>query len=113
VGGVKEEYIGRGSIKDCNHDVCSWVLDFGQATEGSDLWVWRQVVDFRPETIDVLMTAYGRPASLSYEIGDNQIIFYADRPTQFSYRLIGSRFDWRQWPTLAADQSEPTSLVVP
>ena len=113
VGGVKEEYIGRGSIKDCNHDVCSWVLDFGQVTEGSDLWVWRQVVDFRPETIDVFMTAYGRPALLSYEIGDNQIIFYADRPTQFSYRLVGSRFDWRQWPTLAADQSEPTSLVVP
>jgi len=113
VGGVKEEHIGKGTIKDCNHNVCSWVLDFSKVAKGSDLWVWRQIVDFRPETIDVLMTAYGRPASLSYEIGDNQIIFYADHPTQFSYRLVGSRFDWRQWPTLALDQSEPTSLIVP
>ncbi|NCU44635.1 hypothetical protein EOM71_03085 [Candidatus Falkowbacteria bacterium] len=58
------------------------------------------------------MTAYGRPASLSYEIEDNQIIFYADRPTRFSYRLVGSRFDWRKWPTLAVDQSEEAGLII-
>jgi len=112
VGGVKEEYVGRGNIKDCGSEFCSWVLDFSQVSEGSDLWVWRQIIDFRPETIEVLMTAYGQPALLSYEIGDNQIKFYSDRPTQFSYRLVGSRFDWRRWPTLAPDQSESTSLII-
>jgi len=112
VGGIKEEYVGRGNIKDCGSEFCSWVLDFSQVSKGSDLWVWRQIIDFRPETIEVLMTAYGQPALLSYEIGDNQIKFYSDRPTQFSYRLVGSRFDWRRWPTLAPDQSESTSLII-
>ncbi|HPW44502.1 MAG TPA: hypothetical protein PLX67_02200 [bacterium] len=58
------------------------------------------------------MTAYGQPASLSYEIDGNQIIFYADRPTKFSYRLVGARFDWRKWPTLANDQSEKAGLII-
>ena len=112
VGGVKEEYVGRGNIKDCSSEFCSWILDFSQVSKGSDLWVWRQIIDFHPETIEVIMTAYGKPALLSYEIGDNQIKFYSDRPTQFSYRLVGSRFDWRRWPTLAPDQSESTSLII-
>jgi len=112
VGGIKEEYVGRGNIKNCGSEFCSWILDFSQVSKGSDLWVWRQIIDFRPETIEVIMTAYGQPALLSYEIGDNQIKFHSDRPTQFSYRLVGSRFDWRRWPTLAPDQSESTSLII-
>ncbi len=112
VGGVKEEYVGRGEIRQCGMDYCSWRLDFSNQEKGSDLWVWRRIVDFQPDKIDVLMTAYGQPASLSYEIEDNQIIFYADRPTKFSYRLVGARFDWRQWPTLASDQSETTTLII-
>jgi len=112
VGGIKEEYVGRGNIKNCGSEFCSWILDFSQVSKGSDLWVWRQIIDFHPETIEVIMTAYGKPALLSYEIGDNQIKFYSDRPTQFSYRLVGSRFDWRRWPTLAPDQSESTSLII-
>jgi hypothetical protein len=112
VGGVKEEYIGRGQISRCGVDVCSWRLDFSKVAIGSDLWVWRKIVEFNSKTIDVVMTAYGRPALLSYEIKDNQLIFYADRPTEFSYRLIGPRFDWRKWPTLAEDQSEKASLTI-
>ena len=33
----------------------------------------------------------------------------------FSYRLVGKRFDWRDWPTLAEDQNEltnPANLVI-
>ena len=112
VGGVKEEYIGRGQISNCGVDDCSWRLDFSKVAIGSDLWVWRKIVEFNSKTIDVVMTAYGRPALLSYEIEGNQLIFYADRPTEFSYRLIGPRFDWRKWPTLAEDQSEKASLTI-
>jgi hypothetical protein len=112
VGPVKEEYVGRGEISQCDDQYCSWRLDFAKQKSGSDLWVWRQIIDFQPENVDVLMTAYGRPASLSYEIEDNQIVFYADRPTKFSYRLVGSRFDWRKWPTLAVDQSEEAGLII-
>jgi len=112
VGPVKEEYVGKGEIGQCAKDYCSWRLNFTKQKTGSDLWVWWKIIDFQPETVDVFMTAYGRPANLSYEIGDNQIIFYSDRPTKFSYRLVGARFDWRKWPTLAADQSEKASLII-
>lgn len=112
VGGVKEEYVGKGEISQCDDQVCSWRLNFAQENKGSDLWVWRQIVDFQPDKVDVLMTAYGRPTTLSYEIDDNQLIFYANRPTRFSYRLIGARYDWRQWPTLAIDQTEKASLII-
>jgi hypothetical protein len=112
VGGVKEEYIGKGNITNCNSQNCSWRLDFQETIEGSDLWVWRQIVDFQPDNVDILMTAYGQPVPLSYEIEDNQIIFYASEPTKFSYRLIGARHDWRQWPTLAIDQSETASMII-
>lgn len=112
VGPVKEEYVGKGEISQCDDQVCSWRLNFAQENKGSDLWVWRQIVDFQPDKVDVLMTAYGRPTILSYEIEDNQLIFYANRPTRFSYRLIGARYDWRQWPTLAIDQTEKASLII-
>ena len=112
VGSVKEEYVGKGEINHCVDNYCFWRLNFAQQQPGSDLWVWRQIVDFQPDKIDVLMTAYGQPASLSYEIDGNQIIFYADRPTKFSYRLVGARFDWRKWPTLANDQSEKAGLII-
>ena len=112
VGSVKEEYVGKGEINYCVNNYCFWRLNFAQQQPGSDLWVWRQIVDFQPDKIDVLMTAYGQPASLSYEIDGNQIIFYADRPTKFSYRLVGARFDWRKWPTLANNQSEKAGLII-
>ncbi|HQB51243.1 MAG TPA: hypothetical protein PLT32_03450, partial [bacterium] len=111
-GGVKEEYIGQGQIKKCNSQSCYWYLDFDQIEEGSDSWVWRQTVDFRPEKVEVLMTAQGLPTPLSYEFKDNGIIFHAERPTKFSYRLIGARFDWRKWPTKALDQNEKASLTI-
>lgn len=112
VGGIKEELIDRGQISQCSAKICSWQLDFSKVKTGSDLWVWRKIVDFNEDKVDVLLTPYGQPAILSYEIKDNKIIFYADRPTQFSYRLVGSRYDWRDWPTLAVDQAETASMTI-
>jgi len=112
VGGIKEELIGRGRISYCSAKVCSWQLDFSTVETGSDLWVWKKIVDFDVDKVNVLLTAYGPPAILSYEIKNDKIIFYADRPTQFSYRLVGSRYDWSDWPTLAPDQTETTSLII-
>ncbi len=111
-GGVKEEFIGQGQIKKCNSESCYWYLDFDKVEKGSDEWVWRQVVDFKPEKVEVLMTAQGLPTALSYEFKDNGILFHSERQTGFSYRLIGARFDWRDWPTKALDQTEKASLII-
>ncbi len=55
VGGVKEEYVGRGEIRQCGVDHCSWRLDFSNQEKGSDLWVWRRIIDFQPakQSIDL------------------------------------------------------------
>ncbi|HDY73071.1 MAG TPA: hypothetical protein ENH86_00665 [Candidatus Jorgensenbacteria bacterium] len=111
VGGVKEEYIGKGrlAVGDSGN---SYVIDFNKVKKGSDLWVWYKTIDFSKENVDVLVTPYGQLANIYYVIEGNKLIFRGDKATEFSYRLIGKRFDWRAWPTLASDQSEWTNLII-
>ncbi|MBI2279044.1 MAG: hypothetical protein HYU81_03215 [Candidatus Brennerbacteria bacterium] len=99
-----------------------YVIDFDKIKSGSDLWVWRKTVDFSRDTVQVLATPYGVPVSIAYEISGNKIIFRSQPTTnhqppttdsiEFSYRLVGNRFDWREWPTLAPDQTERPSLII-
>ncbi len=106
-GGVKEEYAGKMDIyKKTPAKEYEAILDFSKVAEGSDLWVWRQVVDFNKDNVEVIMTPYGRLAQVYYIIEDNKLIFRADRPVEISYRLTGRRFDWRKWPTKPLDQTE-------
>jgi len=113
VGGVKEEYLGRGELRDLTtRGEYELVLNFDQIKEGSDLWVWRQVVDFSPENIEANITPYGNYAQVYYLIKDNSIIFRSDREIDVSYRLVGKRCDWRQWPTKAIDQKEKPGMVI-
>jgi hypothetical protein len=113
VGGVKEEYVGKIKI---NRKVAAptvaelktefeAVVDFAKTEEGGELWVWRQIVDFSKDGVDVLITPYGEFASVYYLIQDNKLIFRSDRPAEISYRLVGKRFDWRKWPLKVKDQT--------
>ena len=104
-GGVKEEYVGKINInkKTANKEYEA-VIDFAKVKEGSDLWVWRQVVDFNKDSVEVLATPYGNLAQVYYIIDSNKLTFRSDNPVEVSYRLIAKRFDWRQWPTLAPEQ---------
>lgn len=107
-GGVKEELVGKIKLTTKNKltEEYEAIIDFSSIKEGSDLWVWRQVVDFSSDNVDVFLTPYGRSASVYYLVADNSIIFRSDKPADISYRLIGKRFDWRNWPTKAQDQTE-------
>jgi len=114
VGRLREEYIGRLNITERLKDVAGvyeGVIDFDKEEEGSDLWVWREVVDFQPNNVDVLVTPYGGFAQVYYIIDGNKIRFRSDRPAEVSYRLVGHRFDWREWPTFSTDQSQPGYFV--
>lgn len=106
-GGVKEEYVGNAAMKGSR-----FVLDFDSVEKGSDLWVWRSVIDFSNDTVQVFTTPIGKPVAVSYEIQGNQIIFESTEPVAFSYRLIGSRYDWKDHPTYAHDQTEETILKI-
>ena len=123
VGGVKEEYVGKAQLS--RSGSASWltrivtrndaeeyehIIDFTKIEEGSDLWVWYKSVDFSKDNVDALITPYGQAASIYYRIDGEKIIFSGDKSAEFSYRLIGKRFDWRNWPTYALDQSEKPSF---
>ncbi len=108
-GGVKEEYVGRGKLAGGNAE---YTIDFKGLEKGSDLWVWYRAVDFGKDNVEVLATAYGSPASIWYEIDGQKIIFHGSAPAEFSYRLVGKRHDWRNWPTFAKDQGEKPSFII-
>jgi hypothetical protein len=112
-GGVKEEYTGKIKINRKNPVTREFeaVVDFSNIEEGSDLWVWRQVVDFNRDNVEVVIAPYGQFAQVYYLIDDNKLIFRSDRAVEISYRLTGRRFDWRNWPTRPLDQSERGIVV--
>ena len=112
VGGVKEEVTGKVAIEDKVGSEYQTVINFDKQTIGSDLWVWHNVIDFNKDNVEALITPYGGFANTYYYISGNSIVFKSDRPTEISYRLIAKRFDWKQWPTLPADQTEKAGLII-
>jgi len=111
-GPIKEEYVGKGRAALFKDNFYEFVLDFNSVEYGSALWVWRKVVDFNKENVDVFITPIGKPDLVSYEVKENSIIFRSKSPAEFSYRLVGNRFDWGSWPVLSKDQSEKPSFVI-
>jgi hypothetical protein len=114
VGGVKEEYIGKVNVDKFNTSLGEYekIINFEKQAKGSDLWLWYQTVDFSKDNVDVFITPYGSMANAYYKIDGSSIIFRSDKNTNISYRLIGKRFDWRDWPTKANDQSQPAGLKI-
>ncbi|OGG40263.1 hypothetical protein A2116_01395 [Candidatus Jorgensenbacteria bacterium GWA1_49_17] len=117
VGGVKEEFIGKGRLIRTNEHRYEYVIDFSKVNDGSDLWVWRKTVDFSRDNVEVLATPIGVPVPIAYEIKGEKIIFTTSNVVniagiEFSYRLAGKRFDWRKWPTYAVDQNEAPSFII-
>lgn len=112
VGGVKEEISGKISLNKKIGEEYQAVIDFDKQIIGSDLWVWRQVIDFSKENVEVSLTPYGRFARTYYYINNNSIVLRSDVPVEVSYNFSGKRFDWRSWPTKATNQSEKPSLII-
>ena len=111
-GGVKEEYIGQAKLKKYTGKFYEYILDLDQEKKGSDLWVWFKTVDFSKDSVQATITPIGEPVSVAYEIKNNSIIFRGSSATEFSFRLTGKRFDWRDHPTYAKDQEEKPNLII-
>jgi hypothetical protein len=114
VGGVKEEYVGKTKIDKYNSSIGQYehIIDFDKVKPGSDLWLWRKVIDYSEDKVEVLLTPYGDFANLYYKLEGNKIIFRSDKRVEASYRLVANRFDWKKWPTLADDQEEKGGLFI-
>jgi hypothetical protein len=89
-----------------------YVIDFSNIERGSDLWLWYQAVDFGKDNVQAITTPYGTTVGVGYIISGKTIKFFADEPTEFSYRLIGNRHDWKEWPTYSKDQKETPSFIL-
>lgn len=127
-GGVKEEYIGRARLADARMtndkgqitndsgklEIGNWkfVIDLAAEPQGSDLWVWYHAVDFSSDNVEVFATPSGGKASIWYEINGTKITFNGDASVNFSYRLVGKRHDWKDWPTFAKNQNEQASFTI-
>ena len=134
-GGVKEEYIAKAELLPISSlkskisnlsDKYGYTIDFDNIERGSDLWVWKNAVDFSADNIDVFITPIGVSAPVSYEIKGNTIIFsaqpnynlittnYNELPASIpiSFRLVGKRFDWKNWPTYVKNQDEKPSFII-
>ncbi len=119
-GGVKEEYVGRGKLGRTNNlelttdnaDGYTYIIDLSKAEKGSDAWVWYNAVDFSRDNVEVFATPYGIPTAIAFEIEGTKIIFRGEKAVEFSYRLIGKRHDWKDWPTYAKDQNEKPSFTL-
>jgi hypothetical protein len=114
VGGVKEEYVGKTYINSYNTSIGQYehIIDFDKVKVGSDLWLWRKVIDYSKDKVDVILSPYGDFASLYYKLEGNKIIFRSDKKIEASYRLVANRFDWKKWPILADDQEEKGGLFI-
>jgi hypothetical protein len=121
-GGVNEEYVGKGNlslisnfqfpISNKNENKYEYIIDFSKEKEGTDLWVWYKAIDFSKDNVNVFITPYGMSANIYYLIEGEKIIFRGDKSAEFSYRLIGKRFDWKDWPTFVKDQNVKAGLIV-
>jgi hypothetical protein len=101
--GVKEEITGMAATMQ-QGDEFKFIIDFNKEENGSDLWVWGNIIDFSKENIDVIATPYGDFANIYYYIEDNKIIFVSDKEVEFSYRLTGKRFDHEEWETAVPEK---------
>ncbi len=113
VGGVKEEYVNRvyaqGFKKILNE--YEYIIDFSKVKEGSDLWVWHRVVDFSDDNVEIFLTPRNQ-ANMYAFIDGSKLIIRSNQPADASLRLVGKRYDWRDWPTKALDQYQLGGLVL-
>jgi hypothetical protein len=86
--GAKVQITGKGKLENGK-----WEIDLTQQPEGSDLWLFWQIVD--PESITIQITPE-EPLQLGGKIVKGKFIVEALEPLNisFSYMLLGTRLDF-------------------
>ena len=121
-GGVKEEIVGNIKLRITDELIYEYIVDFNDLEEGSDLWLFYQVIDFGKnwENFSINLTPNFN-GNIWYEkdIKNNNLMIYGlpagnytPDSLEASYRFTANRFDWEKWPTLAPDQNEKAGLKI-
>jgi hypothetical protein len=115
--GLKMEAYGKGRLAPA-HGSYEYSLDFANAREGSELWLFWQTAKEGADMEDIVLTltAEGGKSPLWYELrpAEKRIVVKGDAPVAFSYHIVAPRHDAGEWPTVITpehdDGSRPTRL---
>ena len=84
------------------------VIDFGNAPQASDIWLFSKVTDLRRHISDlVVLLSPASNARSWYTIDPTTLTLtiFASRPTVVSYRLTAPRFDASKWSNIRPNDS--------
>jgi len=82
----------------------SYLIDFDNLKEGSNLWLFWQISNRKIEDLVVILTP-GFDGKVWYEKKGNTITFLGGKSGEVSYRLSAPRVDYQNWSNLVEDQS--------
>jgi len=124
-GGVKEEVAGVIQLRVKNDLIYQYIINFSNLREGSDLWLFAQVVDFGKNWENLIInltSSFEGKIWYKKDIENNSLIIYGSllnlskqddvKLLEASYHFIANRFDWKKWPNLAPDQNEKAGLKI-
>jgi hypothetical protein len=99
--GNKEETAGTVTLTLNSNGSAEATLDFASAAKGSDLWLFRSIIDasgnFAQVTISLTPSFDGR-VWYEKDKANNRIVIHGTAAGEVSYQLIGKRFDWQSFP---------------
>jgi len=94
--GINEETMGKVELSNYSNGKYSYLIDFDHEKEGSDLWLFKQIIALDNEWNDLVvsLSPEGRgEVWYEFNVEENQIIFYGTNQIKVSYRLVAPRFD--------------------
>lgn len=118
--GVKEETTGNIALHKDSSGKWSGTLDFKNAADGSDLWLFAKTTDLKDnfDKLVVLLTpSFPGDAWYEKDPAGQKVTIFADPSggkdnLEVSYRLTAPRFDAGKWSNSYTDQDGNQGLVV-
>jgi len=112
--GIKEELLDTTTLQATSDpSVFTHVIDFSSALEGSDLWIFKNIIDWGTdmEDLSVLLTSENNSrVSYKKDAENNRVIIYGDSAAEVSYRLSAPRFDHATWTNFATGDATGFSV---
>jgi len=99
--GIKEEVTGIMTLDfDTVQNIFIKELDFNNFVQGTDLWVFSQIIDQNISYVTILLTP-NTPSNVGYtkDIDNRIITFFSNDASEVSFRLTAPRFDHDRWNT--------------
>ncbi|MEX0877522.1 MAG: hypothetical protein WDZ40_01505 [Candidatus Spechtbacterales bacterium] len=114
--GLKEEHTDVINLEyDESSGLYRAILDFENAQEGSDLWLFSKTtnLDKNFQSLAVLLTTSFRGDVWYEKDKENmRVTVYAEKAGEVSYRLTAPRFDFEQWTNYAKDAEGIDGFII-